>query len=311
MISTSDVERIVNGLIGKQHRDSTAKTYLSVWRQFNKFVIILDRKPKLWEDRTTLFIGYLVDRGMQSTTVKSYVSAINKTLITDGYEWDDNLVLARALAKACRLINDRVTTRLPIHCSLMETLLFEVERYFSSRNQWYLEILYKTLFALCYYGLMRVGEVTKSPHVLKAKNVHMTANKKKLLLILYSSKTHGMANRPQKIKITSNRNEKSGHYAHRYFCPFNLMKHYMHIRGGYKDDNEQFFIFRDGSPVLPSHVRKVFKTLIYNLGLEGHLYGMHSFRIGRTTDLIKFGYSIEEIKLMGQWRSNVIFKYIR
>ena len=47
------------------------------------------------------------------------------------------------------------------------------------------------------------------------------------------------------------------------------------------------------------------------LGLDDKLYGMHSLRIGRTTDLIKFNYSIEEIKIMGHWRSNVVFKYIR
>ena len=52
-------------------------------------------------------------------------------------------------------------------------------------------------------------------------------------------------------------------------------------------------------------------TILKRLNLEPGLYGMHSFRIGRATDLIKFNYSIEEVKLMGRWRSNVIFKYIR
>ena len=211
----------------QQHRDSTAKTYLSIWRQFNKFVIDLDVKPDLWEDRTTLFIGYLVDRGMQSALVKSYVSAIKKTLLMDGYDWDDNLVLVvlvRSLARACRIINDTVRTRLLIHCGLLEVLLFEVQRHFSPANQLYLEILYKTLFALSYYGLMRISEVTKSPHVLKAKNVHLAKNKDKLLLILYSFKTHNKGNRPQKIKITSNRKEKSDSYMHRNFCPFLLMR---------------------------------------------------------------------------------------
>ena len=152
-----------------QHRNSTAKTYLSIWRQFNRFVVSLDRKPRLWEDRATLFIGYLIDKGMQSATVKSYVSAIKKTLVMDGYDWNDNLVLVRSLAKACRIVNDKVRMRLLIHCGLLEMILFETQRLFANGNQWYLEILYKTLFAISYYGLMRIGEVTKSPHVLKAK----------------------------------------------------------------------------------------------------------------------------------------------
>ena len=150
----------------------------------------------------TLFIAYLVDKGMQSNTVKSYVSAIKKTLIIDSYDWDNKLVPIRMLAKACRIINDSVRTRLPIHCNLLEMILFEVQRYFTGRNQVYLESLYKTLFAISYYGMMRIGEVMKSQHVLKASNVHMVTNKDKLLLLLYSSKTYDQGTRPQKIKIT-------------------------------------------------------------------------------------------------------------
>ena len=293
----------------QQHRDSTSKTYLSVWRQFNKFLISLDVKPKLWEDRTTLFIAYLIEDGIQSNTIKSYVSAIKKTLIIDGYDWNDKLVLVRSLAKACKLKNDTVRTRLPIHRNLLEMILFETQRYFA--DQVYLEHLYKTLFAISYYGLMRVSEVAASPHVLKAKDVHIACNKDKILLVLYSSKTHDKSSRPQKIKITSNRNEKSGNYKHRHFCPFKLMRKYLHYRGDYNVDEEQFFIFRDGSPVMASHTRNILKILIKRIGLNEKLYGMHSFRIGRTTDLIKYNYSIEQIKIMGRWRSNVVYKYIR
>ena len=108
------------------------------------------------------------------------------------------------------MINDRVHHRLPIYCSFLEMILFEVERVYSLQSQLYLEYLYKAMFIICYYGMMRIGEVTESPHVLKARNVHMATNKDKLLLILYSSKTHGKGQRPQKIRITSNRTEKQG-----------------------------------------------------------------------------------------------------
>ena len=77
-------------------------------------------------------------------------------------------------------------------------ILFEVERYFGGRAapQVYLEWLYKAIFILCYYGMMRIGEVTFSQHVARAKNVHMATNKDKLLVVLYSSKTHGKRHRP-------------------------------------------------------------------------------------------------------------------
>ena len=308
-ISTNEMQNIVERLMAKQNRDSTIKMYLSVWRQFNQFVISLDRIPKLWEDRATLFIGYLVDKGIQSATIRSYISAIKKTLVVDGYKWNDDLVLVRSLAKACRIINDRVQTRFPIHYGLLEMILFELERIFD--QQWYLEILYKTLFAISYYGLMRVSETTSSPHVLKAKDVHIATNKDKLLLILYSSKTHDKGNRLQKIKITSNKEEKSGNYIKHNFCLFHLMRQYIKIRGAYLQDNEQFFVFGDRSPVSANNPRRVLQQAFTALNLDHTLYGIHRFRIGRTTDLIKYKYSIDQVKLMGRWRSNVIFKYIR
>ena len=249
------MERIVSNLMAKQHRSSTATNYLSIWRQFNKFILKLDVRSKLWEDRATLFIGYLINNGNQSNTVKSYISAIKHTLVADGYAWNDNLVLVRSLSKACKIINDRVMTRLPIHCGLLEMILFEVDRHFS--KQLYLNVLFTTLFAISYYGLMRVGEVTCSQHVLKASDVHIALNKDKLMLILYTSKTHDRSNRPQKIKITSNRMERSGRYAHRYFFPFTLMRQFLKIRGTYESLDEQFFVFQDKTPVCPYHARQL------------------------------------------------------
>ena len=143
---------------------------------------------------------------MQSFTVKCYVSAIKKMLVNDGYPLDDKKILLGAMTSACKLINDKVHTRLPIQCSLLELILFEVQRKFS--NQQYIQIMYKALFAISYYGMMRVGEVTMSDHVIKARDIHFAFNKEKLLIKLYSSKTHSTGMKPQNIKITSNKSEK-------------------------------------------------------------------------------------------------------
>ena len=83
--------------------------------------------PILWEDRTSLFMAYLIDKGVQSSTIKSYVSAIKRTLLNDKYKWKDELILLTSLTKACKLVNDSVRTRLPIHCSLLEMILFELQ----------------------------------------------------------------------------------------------------------------------------------------------------------------------------------------
>ena len=97
--------------------------YYQVWRQFAAFFQRLDYKPRDWEDRITLFIGYLVDNKKQSTTIRSYLSAIRAVLKIDGIKLNEDMFLINALTRACKLRNDVVNTRLPINRSLLEQIV--------------------------------------------------------------------------------------------------------------------------------------------------------------------------------------------
>ena len=306
------MEDIMIKLQQKQRRSSTSENYFKIWRAFNNFLVKLDRRPKTWEDRVALYCAYLTDEGAQSQTIKSYISAIKSVLRDDNYEWNENQVALSSLTRACKIVNDTVRTRLPIYCNLLETILFEVGRYF--KDQPYLEILYKTMFLLGYYGLMRVGELTSGNHTVRAKDVFVGQNKQKLLIILYSSKTHDYGARPQKIKISGLEEKSNGNKSNRnlFFCPFKSVRKYMKAKGEtYIDEEEPFFVFRDRSPVKPNHMRTILKKMIKRLGMDESLYDTHSLRIGRSSDLIRFGYTIDQVKLAGRWKSNAVYKYIR
>ena len=261
-------ELIIEKLKSLQNRSSTMKNYLCIWRQFNSFVMRLDLVPKFWEDRAQLFIAQLVeDKKVQSGTVRSYVSAIKRMLVDDGYPWDDKRILLSSITRACKVLNDRVKPRLPISSTLLDFMLFELERIFRKGNQDYLEKLFKAMILLGYYGMMRVGELADGPHSLKAKDIFMAMNKEKLLLILHTSKTHDRSSRPQKIKITSNRCAKAA-FRNKNFCPFKVLNEFKLIRGDYSDDNEHFFVYRDGSAVKPATLRTVMRSTIKALGLN-------------------------------------------
>ena len=88
------------------YRKSTGETYMRIWRLFNKFIIKLDQRPKTWEEKAALFVAQLISNGNQSSSVKSYMSAIKKILVEDGYKWDDNKVKLSALTRTCKLVND-------------------------------------------------------------------------------------------------------------------------------------------------------------------------------------------------------------
>ena len=124
------------------------------------------------------------------------------------------------------------------------------------------------MFSTAYFGLLRVGEITLSEHIIKAVDVHIGTNKKKMMFILHSSKTHSKGVKPQTIKIS----ELEGHMSHMKsvtskskmprvisqqqvdhlsFCSFMLLTDYISVRKSEMANDEPFFIFRDRSPIKP------------------------------------------------------------
>ena len=303
-LSCEDLNLILERIKTLKYTESTKKMYQIVWRKFNHFLLMLDYIPKEWETRMSLFSAHLFEQGIQSATLKSYYFMIKSTLVDDGYRWSDDKVILHTLTRVCKRQNDRLTTRLPIHKKLLEVLLFELERVFS--DQPFLETMYKAFFLIAYYGMFRVGELATGSHPVRAKDVHIAQNKDKIMFILYTSKTHNKAMRPQKIKISALEQHSS-----RYFCPFKASREYLAIRGNYRNDSDPFFIYRDQTPVTPQHVHSVLRKTLSALNLNHKLYNMHSIKIGRTSDMLNYGYSVEQIRLVGHWRSNAVYNYIR
>ena len=109
-----------------------------------------------------------------------------------------------------------------------------------------------------------------------------STQQRKILIVLYTSKTHGQESGPQEIKISglpTSDNEKG------IFCPFKLVLSYMHLRGDYSSDDEQFFTFANKFPVKATHLRNFLRTLLEKVNPDSWLNDVHSFRIGRTSDL--------------------------
>ena len=226
---------------------------------------------------------------------------------------NENKSLITSLTWACKLKNDHVCIRLPIQKELLNMLLHTTQHHFLMQGQQYLSKLYLALFATTYYGLFCIGEVTQGAHVIKAKDVHIGVNKKKLLFILHTSKTHNKANKPQSVKIVSNKLTKtvSLTQVNQEFCPYTLLHNYLNCRQNLKDSEEQFFVFSDHSAVLPRHMRSTLKRMLSIAGFNSAAYECHGLCVGRALDLLKFGLSVETIKKLGWWRSNSVYTYLK
>ena len=286
----------------------TRRNYYSVWRTFNQFFICLDRKPNSWEDRLVLFVGFLANQEKKSTTIKSYISAVKAVLKEDGITLNENRFLLNAIMKGCHLVNDKVFTRLSIKKGLLILILKAVKQLLS--DQTYLIVLYKAMLTTAYFGLFRIGEIAQSPHVVKAKDVQIGKNKNKLMFILRSLKTHCKDNEPQIIRINSSEFDPVGRRQSNYnnynnhqiqtLCPFRTLQDYQAERHWKRNDNEQFFVFRDHTPVKPAHFRSILKKALIHLNLDSNLYNTHSLWSGRSVDLlVDMSISVEMIRKLG------------
>ena len=77
----NDMERLVDRLRSERYRNSTRETYYHIWKICNKFFLRLDVKPDTWEQHLVLFVGFLVEGKLKSTTIRSYISAIKGILL--------------------------------------------------------------------------------------------------------------------------------------------------------------------------------------------------------------------------------------
>ena len=192
-----------------------------------------------------------MDQGKQSSTLKSYMSTLKCIIRTEGFIIDDDKIMLRTLVRACTIENDTVYARFPIRTGLLDILLFELEWMFGGphNTQPFLELLYKAVLLLAYHGLFRIGELAAGDHIIKAKDIHIGQNKNKILVILYSSKTQSKESRPQKVKITQLHPGNKTTF-------FRTLRNYAIARGNYKQQDEQFFIYADHSPVTQNNCDK-------------------------------------------------------
>ena len=314
------IQRIIEDLKMNRVRETTKKNYYVIWRLFNSFFIRLDIKPTSWEDKIVLFAGYLAEQNKKSGTIQSYISAIKAVLLSNNIDVCEDWFLLNSITKACSYRNDTVHTCLPIQKRLLITILSEVTVIF--QNQPYLNRLYQALFSTAYFSLFRIGELTSGDHPVLARDIHITLNKKKLLFILQTSKTHWKNVKPQIVKINSQRNMTAFKTSSGYndtsckqetnvFCPYKLLKEYATIRKSFKKNDEAFFVFRDRSPVNLNQLRTTLKMALAKSGFDADLYNSHGFRTGRSIDLLNMGLSVETIKKLGRWKSYVVYRYLK
>ena len=250
-------------------------------------------------------MGYLVESKRKSTTIRSYISGMKAVLADLGVDLREDRYLLTSLVRVCKLNNDVIQAKIPIQNKLFHLIIDSCNEWFHQKGQNYLALLYSAMFSSAYYGILRISEVTTSEHPVKAVDVHVAENKNKFLFILCTSKTHGLGDKPQMIRIKGSARSLDHN------CPFKILQRFVAVHPSCRTPaTEPFFVYADRSPVNAAQARSILKLLIRILGLNNKLYSFHGFRSGRLTDLYEWGIAVSTIKKLGRWKSNMVYTYL-
>lgn len=306
--SLAQYYRVKDKIKSLKVRQSTRKWYYNRWKAFNKFLIKFDSIPETWEDRILIYATHLVNHKKKLPTVKSYLSAIRFILFEDGVTLHENKLELGAILQACKLMNSKLYIRLPIQFKLWNALMRKATTLFEQdRGQLYLAKLFRAMMAISYFGLLRVGEMTKGTHQIKARDITYSKNKRKIVVFLHSSKTHTVNDMPQRVEIRQIPQLGEN-------CPVKCIREYLTLRGvSSENEQEPLFVHLDKKPISAEIYRKALRTLLDKVGVASQLYDCHSMRQGRARDLQELGFSVLQICEIGRWspKSNTVYLYIR
>ena len=207
-----------------------------------------------------------------------------------------SFVVQKALSDTLKM-HDRVDSRLPITTIILEKLILSLDNVVDNP---YLRTLFKAMYTVSFFALMRVGEITSNADKSVALNLDQIQFRDNHVLINIRRFKHNAKRQPFELVLIKQRNVT--------ICPVQALRDYLTIRG-YHDG--PLFCLPNLEPVSRDLFTKYLKLNLSFCGLNTDLYKSHSFRIGGATYYAELGLSDEQIRLIGRWKSNAFKKYIR
>ncbi len=251
------------------------------------------------------YISHLSISGLSSSTICAHVSAIAFAHKANGWRDPSDNFIVKKILEGCRRDNPGVDNRLPITSDILKRLISVLMAICKSQYEY---LLFRAAFALAFFGFLRVGEFTcsskkaSSERILSIQDVSFQGQgslQTSLLITIRYSKTDQRGLRSY-LRI-----DGAGESP---VCPVKAMLDFLKVRPNHQG---ALFIHFDAAPLTSYQFNHILKTGIRVIGLPQDKYSSHSFRIGAATMAAKNGFSEDEIKQMGRWKSSAVQIYVR
>ena len=231
-------------------------------------------------DHLTLFVAYLSWLQYKPNTIRTYLSGISYFSKLHGLTDLTNSFIIKKMLEGYRRCNQTPDSRLPITKPILKMIVVNLAHICLSK---YESLLFQTAFVLAllaYHALLRVGEFaapskTDTTKQITFSDLQLFPNY--LLLKVRFSKTDQFG-KSTTLQLHSTPRESS-------LCPVGLMHAYIKVRPSLPGI---LFMHLDGSPLTRFQASSMLhRSLEFSDFKNRHMYKMHSFRIGRCTDLSK------------------------
>jgi hypothetical protein len=156
------------------------------------------------------------------------------------------------------------------------------------------------MFSIAFFGLMRVGEITKAKQGTHSILLSQVKSYKQYISITIANFKHNLNKQPVEIVLQPQQQIE--------ICPVATLIKYLQIRG---NQPGPLFCFPDNSPIPREFFTTKLKACLNFCGLDYSRYKTHSFCIGGASHFVALGYSDAKIRLLGRWKSDAFKKYIR
>lgn len=288
-------------MIAKSFSPSTIQRYLWVWKQFSIFreAYGLGSTLPVPERHIGLFLVNVFSKEAKAaSTITSYLTAIAWNHKIRGFPDPSKSYMLKRLLAGMKSGAKPTKQAKPLTWDILRKVLKALPLVLSQDS--YRLRLFKAAYLVAYFASLRIGEFARSgslKHTLTVENVEFTAGKTPELVLTLPTFKHSKL--PARLVIPR---------GPRHMCAVRAVKKFLKIRPCKKGP---LFVYQNGRPIDRVAVASTLKQALFFCGVNSKGYSTHSFRAGRTTDLVESGVSEAIIRESGRWSSDAFRDYIR
>ena len=255
---------------------STLATYhraLSLYTDFMMSVFHSNEFFPISNRHALAFITYLYAKGLNGSTITTYLSAISFYCKMLGIHDPTNTFPARKLLTALKRTNGSPDSRLPISPEILGKLLSLIP---ATGLNIFGQLLFSAMYLLAFSAFLRVGEFTTKSNgnpklILQIEDITFTKQDSihyHMQIAIKHFKGNVTAT-PVFIIIPMSNNPS--------MCPVRAILQYLHMRG---NKPGPLFVWESGLPVHREQFARMLKLNLRLAGLAADDFKGHSFRIG-------------------------------